>query len=119
MIENEPASTLPSLLAQIIAARGDHPAIITTRETISYRELDQRSATLARALLAAGAGKGTRIGLLAPDGIPWITAFLAALRIGSLVTTISTLSTPPELAHILRHSDCQFLIAAHRFLSHD
>jgi acyl-CoA synthetase (AMP-forming)/AMP-acid ligase II len=119
MPENEPPSTLPSLLAQIVAARGEHPAIITAHETISYRELDRRSARLALGLLAAGAGKGTRIGLLAPDGILWVTAFLAALRIGSLVTTISTLSTPPELAHILRHSDCQFLIGVRRFLNHD
>ncbi len=115
----EPPSTLPALLAQIVAARGAHPAVVTPRESLTYAELDRRTARMARALLAAGAGKGARIALLAPDGVLWLTTFLAALRIGALVTLVSTLSTPPELAHILRHSDCRFLIAARRFLRHD
>lgn len=119
MATPELPTTLPSLLARIIAERGAHEAIATMAETISYAELDRRSAQMARALLARGAGKGTRIALLAPDGIFWVTAFLASLRIGALVTLVSTLGTPRELAYILRHSDTQMLIAARRFLRHD
>ena len=74
---------------------------------------------MARALLASGAGKGTRIALLAPDGALFLTTFYAALRIGALVTPISTLTTPPELAHILRTSDAQILVGARRFLRRD
>src|SRR4051812_1252157 len=119
MDETEPASTFPALFAQIVAARGDHDALILAHETLTYRELDRRSARMARALLAGGAGKGTRIGLLAPDGALWLTTFYAALRIGALITPISTLATPPELAHIIRTSDVQILIGARRFLRHD
>jgi acyl-CoA synthetase (AMP-forming)/AMP-acid ligase II len=119
MEEGEPPSTIPKLLAKLVAVRGAHPAVMMSRETVSYDELDRRSAEMARALLAIGAGKGTRIGLMAPDGIFWITAYLASLRIGGLVTLISTLSTPPELAHILRNSDTQIFIGARRFLRHD
>ncbi|MDG2005591.1 MAG: class I adenylate-forming enzyme family protein [Novosphingobium sp.] len=115
----EPPSTVPALLADLVARRGNHDAIATLDETISYDELDRRSAVMARALLAAGAGKGTRLALLAPDGIFWVTAFLAGLRIGALVTFVSTLCSARELAHMLRHSDVQFLIAARRFLNHD
>lgn len=117
--QTEPAATLPALFAQVVAARGPHDAIATVRETISYAELDRRSARLARALLASGVGKGSRIGLIAPDGILWMTAFLASLRIGALISVVSTLCTPPELAHILRHSDVQYLLGARRFLRHD
>ncbi|MCB2061750.1 MAG: acyl--CoA ligase, partial [Novosphingobium sp.] len=119
MAEAEPPSTLPDLFASIAAARGPHDAVVTFDETVSYDELNRRSGRMARALLAAGAGKGTRIALLAPDGIFWVTSFLAALRIGALLTTVSTLCTPPELAHILRNSDCQLLLGARRFLGHD
>jgi acyl-CoA synthetase (AMP-forming)/AMP-acid ligase II len=115
----EPPSTIPSLFAAVVAARSAHDAIATVEETVSYAELDRRSARLARALLAAGAGKGARIALLAPDGIFWATVFLASLRIGALVTVVSTLCTPRELAHILRNSDTQFFVAARRFLNHD
>lgn len=119
MAEQEPPSTLPAMLLSLAAKRPRHPAIVTTSETIDYAELDRRSAVFARALLASGAGKGTRIGLLAPDGAFWVTAFFGALRIGALVTTISTLCAPPELAHILRNSDCQQLIVARRLFNHD
>jgi acyl-CoA synthetase (AMP-forming)/AMP-acid ligase II len=112
-------STFPQLLAETVATRADHPALILTDEALTYQELDERSARTARALLASGAGKGTRIALLAPDGALWLSTFYAALRIGALVTPVSTLTTPPELAHILRTSDAQLLIGARRFLRRD
>jgi acyl-coenzyme A synthetase/AMP-(fatty) acid ligase len=56
---------------------------------------------------------------MAPDGVLWITSFLAALRIGALVSVVSTLCTPPELAYILRTSDAQIFIGARRFLRRD
>jgi acyl-CoA synthetase (AMP-forming)/AMP-acid ligase II len=49
----------------------------------------------------------------------WVTAFLAAMRIGALVAPLSTLCTAPELAHVLRHSDAQILIGVRSFLRHD
>lgn len=111
--------TIPAQFAATVALRGGCDAVATEAETITYAELDRRSGELARALLAAGAGKGARVALLAPDGIFWVTAFLASLRIGALITCCSTLCTPKELAHMLRHSDVQFLLSARRFLSHD
>ena len=116
---SESASTFPALLAGVVATRGGHPALLLTDQTVTYRELDERSARMARALLARGVGKGSRIALLAPDGLLWLTTFYAALRIGALVTPISTLATPPELAHIVRTSDAQMLVGARRFLRRD
>lgn len=115
----EPAATIPAQFAQVVARRARHDAIATAGETVTYAELNRRSGRMARALLAAGAGKGARIALLAPDGIFWATTFLAALRIGALVTVVSTLVAPRELAHILRNSDTQFFISERRFLNHD
>lgn len=115
----EPPATFPALLASVVAARADHPALIADGEILTYAELDRHSARTARALLALGAGKGTRIAVLAPDGVLLLSTFYAALRIGALVTPVSTLATPPELAHILRTSDAHMLIGARRFLRHD
>ena len=112
-------STFPELLAEVVRERADHPALIVADETLTYAELDRRSARMAKALLASGAGKGTRIAVLAPDSALLLTTFYAALRIGALVTPISTLTTPPELAHIIRTSDAQLLVGARRFLRND
>lgn len=119
MAEIEPPSTFPTLLAQIVSARADHEALVVPGETLTYRELDARSARMASALLAIGAGKGTRICLLAPDSALWLTVFYAALRIGAIVTPVSTLTTPSEVSHIVRTSDAQVLIGARRFLRND
>lgn len=113
------AATFPALWSQLVATRGEHPALVMRAESLTYTELDQRSAQMAQTLLAMGAGKGTRIALMAPDGVLWITTFLASLRIGALISVVSTLCTPSELAHILRNSDTQMLIAARQFLKHD
>ena len=119
MQEIEPATTVPELLANLVATRGKHDAIATVTETLSYEELERCTSRMARALLALGAGKGTRIALLAPGGILWLTALLAGLRIGALVSLVSTLCTPPELAHMLRSGDAQILLGVRRFLRHD
>ncbi|MFA5708101.1 class I adenylate-forming enzyme family protein [Mycolicibacterium sp.] len=122
MTNIEPATlpqTFPQLLARIVTERADHPALLVADEALNYRDLDERSGRMARALLSIGAGKGTRIALLAPDSVLQLTTFYAALRIGALVTPISTLTTPNELAHIVRTSDAQILIGARRFGSRD
>ncbi|MGA5542445.1 class I adenylate-forming enzyme family protein [Mycobacterium sp. NPDC051198] len=119
MADIEPPSTFPPLLAQVVADRADHEALVVSGESLTYCQLDARSAQMATALLAIGAGKGSRIGLLAPDGALWLTVFYAALRIGAIVTPISTLTTPSELSHIVRTSDAQILIGARRFLRND
>jgi acyl-CoA synthetase (AMP-forming)/AMP-acid ligase II len=117
-LEDAPA-TIPQLLARSVAARPTGEAIVTPREAVTYQALDQRTARIASALVSLGAGKGTRIALMMPDGVEWLTMFLAAMRIGALVAPVSTLCTAPELAHILRHSDAQILIAVRNFLRHD
>ncbi len=111
--------TFPQLLAEVARERAGHPALILAEETLTYAELDHRSARMAKALLASGAGKGTRIAVLAPDSALLLTTFYAALRIGALVTPVSTLATPHELAHIIRTSDAQLLVGARRFLRSD
>lgn len=118
-VMQERCPTYPQMLQQVVAQRGTHTALITAGQQLSYAELDRQSAAMACALLAAGAGKGSRIALMAPDGVLWITTFLASLRIGALISVVSTLCTPSELLHILHNSDVQFLIAARGFLRHD
>ena len=115
----EQPGTVAQLLREKAKAHPERDAIVMMGRTLSYADLEAETARFARALIASGAGKGTRIALMAPDGIYWLIAFLGALRVGALVAAVSTLCKPPELAYILRNCDAQFFIAARRFLSHD
>jgi acyl-CoA synthetase (AMP-forming)/AMP-acid ligase II len=113
------ADTVGRLLRERAAARGDHPLLVCDAERLTYREAQERSAALAGALIALGAGKGTHIGLLYPNGAAFVVAMLAAARIGAVVVPFSTFSTGPELRDQLVHSDTEILMAARSFRGHD
>jgi acyl-CoA synthetase (AMP-forming)/AMP-acid ligase II len=111
--------TVGDVLRQQARNRAAHPFLVCDSERLSYAEADQRSAQLARGLIALGAGKGTHVGVLFPNGAAWIIAMLAAARIGAVVIPFSTFATAPELATQLVDSDTEILLAAASFRSHD
>jgi acyl-CoA synthetase (AMP-forming)/AMP-acid ligase II len=99
--------------------RADHLFLVCDTERLSYEEADHRSTSMARGLIALGAGKGTHIGVLFPNGAAWIVAMLAAARIGAVVIPFSTFATTPELVTQLVDSDTEILLATASFRSHD
>jgi acyl-CoA synthetase (AMP-forming)/AMP-acid ligase II len=111
--------TVAAVLRQQSAVRAEHPLLVCDAERLSYAEADRRSAQLACGLIALGAGKGTHIGLLYPNGGAFIVGMLAAARIGAVVIPFSTFATAPELAVQLVDSDTEILLAAASFRSHD
>lgn len=111
--------TVGGVLRQQAQARGDHPFLVCDAERLSYAEADRRSADLARGLIGLGAGKGTHVGLLFPNGGAFIVGMLAAARIGAVVIPFSTFATAPELAVQLVDSDTEILLAAASFRAHD
>jgi acyl-CoA synthetase (AMP-forming)/AMP-acid ligase II len=113
------ADTVGRLLREQAARRGEHPLLVCDTERLAYGEAEQRSAWLARGLIALGAGKGTHVGLLYPNGAAFVVAMLAAARIGAVVVPFSTFSTESELRDQLVHSDTEILLATPSFRGHD
>lgn len=52
---------------------------------IPLEELHQQAGRVAAMLVEGGAGRGSRIGVLAANGLDWVRLDLAALRIGAIV----------------------------------
>ena len=73
------ARTLGGVLDEIAAARPGHPAIMHFGETLSYRELQQRSLEAAQALLAMGVKRGDRVGVLFGNQPEWMVMYQAIL----------------------------------------
>jgi acyl-CoA synthetase (AMP-forming)/AMP-acid ligase II len=111
--------TVGEILRQQARGRGDHPLLICDTERISYAEADRRSAQLARGLVALGAGKGSHVGLLYPNGMAFVVGMLAAARVGAVVVPFSTFATTPELRDQLVNSDTEILLAAPSYRSRD
>lgn len=111
--------TVAKILRRQARSRGEHPLLVCDDDRISYAEADRRSAALARGLIAHGAGKGTHVGLLYPNGAEFVVGMLAAARIGGVVVPFSTFVTARELREQLVHSDVEILLATASFRSHD
>lgn len=118
------AKTFPQLVRAAAAAYGDDVAITLQGETIpdeslTFSELDHKSAELARGLIARGVGKGARVGFIYGNGPSFALMFAAIARIGAVAIPISTLIKANELVRVLRQSDVSGLIVQRRFLGND
>ncbi|WP_030519367.1 class I adenylate-forming enzyme family protein [Nocardia rhamnosiphila] len=113
------SDTIAPLLRWQASIRGEHPLLICDGERIGYAGAEVRSARLARALIALGAGKGTHIGLLYPNGADFMIAAFAAARIGAVVVPFSTFATTSELTRLLVDSDIRILLSIDGYRGHD
>jgi acyl-CoA synthetase (AMP-forming)/AMP-acid ligase II len=111
--------TIPVLIDSLAQRFGPNELVVTERRRLTYAQAASESAQLARALLSAGVGKGTRLGLLMPNGPDWAIGWLAASRIGALLVPISTFYQARELGWVLRHADVRVLLTCDRALRHD
>ncbi|HUR79049.1 MAG TPA: class I adenylate-forming enzyme family protein [Acidimicrobiales bacterium] len=98
---------------------GDKAFVVLENVRMSFTDVERASAELARGLLATGAGKGTRVALLAPNGPDWILGWLAATRIGCVCALLNTYSKARELSYTLRHCDAQMVLMVDGHLGHD
>lgn len=114
-----PSTTVAEVLREQADRRGEHPLLVCDAERLSYADADRRSAHLARGLVALGAGKGTHVGVLFPNGAAWVVAMLAAARIGATVIPFSTFATAPEMREQLVDSDVEIFLATASYRSHD
>ncbi|MDY6995603.1 MAG: class I adenylate-forming enzyme family protein [Actinomycetota bacterium] len=113
-----PELTLPALL-HARSALGDKDLLVCDDERLGYGEALARSAELAARLVALGAGRGSHVGLLYPNGADFVVGLFAAARIGAVVVPFSTFSTAPELLGQLVDGDVSVLLAARSYRSHD
>jgi len=111
--------TVPALLEDRATRRADHPFLVCDDEVLTYAEAASGSAALARGLLAGGAGRGTHVGLLHPNGAAFVVGALAAARIGAVAIPLSTFSTGSELRTLVRNADIEVLLATTGFRGRD
>ncbi len=118
------ANTLPEMVRKAALAYGEDAAITFKGETlpddsISFVQLERQSAILARALIANGVGKGTRIGFIHCNGPAFAVQLAAIARAGGVAIPISTMIKSGELVRVLRQSDIAGLLLIRSMLGKD
>jgi acyl-CoA synthetase (AMP-forming)/AMP-acid ligase II len=111
--------TIPSLLRRWADDDPDARFLVTDDDALTYRDLDVATARVARTLTAAGVTKGTRVGLLMPNGIDWAVLAFATMRMGAVLVPLSTLLRPPELHAQLLGAGIEHLLLAREFRGRD
>jgi len=112
-------ATVPARIRALAARHGERELLVAEGRRLSYAEAEAGSARLARSLLAAGAGKGTRVALCFPNGPEWVLGWLAATRIGAIAVPVNTFFKAREMAWLLRHADVSILLTAAGLLGND
>ncbi|ETZ32668.1 AMP-binding enzyme family protein [Mycobacterium intracellulare MIN_052511_1280] len=92
--------------------------VIDPTSRLSYRELDSTTRELAAVFVEAGVGKGSRVGLIMPNGTRWVQIAVALTRIGAVLVPLSTLLQAGELVAQLRVAAVQFLVSVEEFRGH-
>lgn len=116
--------TLPGFIAEIARTHGSREALRWrdlrgTQRSWSYSEMYSESFAVSKALLAAGAGRGTRVGLLVSNRPEWLFSMFGIAMAGGVTVALNTFSTTQELHFQLRQSDVDILIMEANVASHD
>ena len=92
------------------------PALVFFGRTISYQQLSELAARLARAFQDLGLAPGERLAILLPNCPQFVVAYHAALRLGAVVVPLNPLLSARELAHQLADSGTRRLVVLDHFL---
>jgi long-chain acyl-CoA synthetase len=95
-------------------ARPDQAAIVMagSGETVTYRELDQRSNRLAHLLRTVGLKRGDHYAVFMENHSRYAECCAAGERSGLYFTNVNSFLTAGELAYILRNSQSRVLITS-------
>ena len=80
---------------------------------LTYSELGDHAQRFARAVRAAGVEPGERVAVLAPNGLPALSAHFAVPLAGAVLVAVNTRLAPPEIAYIADHAKVRLLIVDH------
>jgi acyl-CoA synthetase (AMP-forming)/AMP-acid ligase II len=116
---HELRASIPDALHRAVGEWGDHDFIVTPDRRMTFREAEERSRRLAKRMVAAGIGKGTRVGIYFTYGQEWVVTWLAASRVGALLMPLATTYRPAEIRKVLRIGDIDTLITARTVLGRD
>lgn len=89
--------SLPDMLAESAARRGNAPMLDFLGRQFSYAEVARGAARVARGLQQLGLSKGSRVGLFLPNVPHYVAAYYGALAAGATVVNFSPLYTVAEL----------------------
>ncbi|OCW84371.1 long-chain fatty acid--CoA ligase [Nocardia farcinica] len=92
-----PDATMAVLPASMAALYGERAAVVDGATTLTFTELDVRSAAVASALRASGVSDRDVVLLYLTNSVEFVVAYYGSLRAGATVTLVNPLQPVPGL----------------------
>jgi len=108
--------TIPERIALWMERTPDAPAVVGTGEPLSWRELDLRTARLARRLRSLGAGPEARVAVCLERSPDLVVAILGVLRSGAAYVVLEPDQPPGRRKRILEGSGALALVTRPRLV---
>ncbi|KAA3632418.1 MAG: benzoate-CoA ligase family protein [Proteobacteria bacterium] len=90
-------------------AGDDTVAIIESRRSVTYRQLDSLVNRYGNAMRAAGVRRENRVLFLLDDGADLVAAYLAAIRIGAVAVAFNLRASAADLKHAIEETRAPLL----------
>src|ERR1700681_1314018 len=100
-IARHPARVFPIVVDELADRYGDAPALLSDRESFTYRELAARANQYARWTLAEQIQKGDTVCLMMPNRPEYMALWLGVTRVGGVVALLNSNLTGATLAHCI------------------
>lgn len=100
-IARHPGRVFPLVIDELAQRFDERPALISERETFSYRQLAERSNRYARWALSQQLAKGDTVCLLMPNRPEYMALWIGITRVGGVVALLNTNLLGPSLAHCI------------------
>jgi acyl-CoA synthetase (AMP-forming)/AMP-acid ligase II len=108
-------TTFDEFITHWAADRPNRAALSEGDRRWTYGDLEERSARVATALLAAGLVKGDRIAWIGKNSDLYFTLFYGAARVGIVMTPIGWRLAPPEWAYIVNDTEAKLVFTGQGF----
>ncbi|HZI85049.1 MAG TPA: long-chain-fatty-acid--CoA ligase [Casimicrobiaceae bacterium] len=108
-------ASVREVFERAVADFGSRPAYTCMGGSISFAELDAKSAAFGAFLQGRGLKKGARVALMMPNILQYPICLFGVLRSGCTVVNTNPLYTPRELEHQLTDSGAEVIVVVENF----
>ncbi|HTZ44035.1 MAG TPA: non-ribosomal peptide synthetase [Jatrophihabitans sp.] len=106
-----PFEDISERFARVAAADPDRRAVCTADDSLTFAELDHRSAALAVRLCDRGVGRHDRVGIQLPRGLDLVVALLGVWRAGAVYVPLDPGYPADRLRYLAEDAGIALLIA--------
>ncbi|MFI4994748.1 MAG: long-chain-acyl-CoA synthetase [Hyphomicrobiales bacterium] len=111
-LADQPQRTLPLVINEQASLFGEAPALVSDRESFSFRGLAERANRYARWALAHGLGAGETVCLMMPNRPEYMAIWLGITQVGGVVALLNTNLRGASLAHCVSIVEPKHIIVA-------